>query len=214
MQLLSLRGNGKIWHEGVEDDFASELALEMDEKLENVQMTIAFCLKHGLVEQITEEEYVVTSVLPNIGSEAESTERVRRHRERKKLLEEEKLLALQCNADETKCNTETEIEIEIEQHQEKDAAVVFLESINYKLNNKTALDYNTKSSKLISSLMDLKTEELSRFIKNFGGSSANWGFLIQNPKKIEQFLKEKPKKEFEGSFCQTTGQNFEIFEGS
>ena len=46
MLLLSLQEEGKLYFEGVEDDFAEELALELDEDVNNVAMTIAFLLKH------------------------------------------------------------------------------------------------------------------------------------------------------------------------
>lgn len=45
MQLLSLKNEGKLFFEGVEDDFVSELALDLDEEVENVKITVSFLMK-------------------------------------------------------------------------------------------------------------------------------------------------------------------------
>ena len=42
MQLLSLQNDGKLYYDGIDDDFASEIALTLDEDVENVRLTIAF----------------------------------------------------------------------------------------------------------------------------------------------------------------------------
>lgn len=99
MQLLSLETGGKLYFDGLEDDFAEELALSLDEDVNNIRMTIAFMQKCGLIEQRAEGEFFMPEVLQNIGSESSSAARVRKHRE---LQCNEK--ALQCNTDVTKCN--------------------------------------------------------------------------------------------------------------
>ena len=68
-------------------------------------------MKHGLLEEVTHDEYILPQTVASIGSESSSTERVRKHREKKKLL--------QCNDVVTICNTEQEIEQEIELEQEQ-----------------------------------------------------------------------------------------------
>lgn len=95
MQLLSLSNNGTLFFEGIEEKFYEEIALEIDEDVENVKLTIVFLQKSGLLEQVENDEYILTDTIRNIGSESESAERVRRFRERKK----EK--SLQCNTDVT-----------------------------------------------------------------------------------------------------------------
>jgi predicted phage replisome organizer len=50
MMLLSLKDEGKLYFEGVEDNFASEIALALDEDAENVKLTLAFLQRHGLIE--------------------------------------------------------------------------------------------------------------------------------------------------------------------
>ena len=116
MMLLSLKDEGKLYFEGVEDNFASEIALALDEDAENVKLTLAFLQRHGLIEIGDDDGYQLTEVPTIIGSETASAMRVREHRERKK---ESRLL--QCNTTETGCNNlkqicsvEREKEIEID----------------------------------------------------------------------------------------------------
>lgn len=88
MQLLSLENDGKLYFEGVEDNFIDEMALTLDESVEDVQMTMLFLQKHGLIEIGQEtDEYILPDVVENIGSETASAERVRKHRQKKKLLQ-------------------------------------------------------------------------------------------------------------------------------
>jgi predicted phage replisome organizer len=106
MQLLSLKNEGKLFFEGVEDDFVSELALDLDEEVENVKITVSFLMKNGMLELNNTDEYLLTEVPETIGSETAGAERVRKFRNNKK--------ALQCNTNVTECNTEIDKEIESE----------------------------------------------------------------------------------------------------
>ena len=49
MQLLSLRNEGIIPFENVEDTFDKELALKLDEATDDVQVTLLFLQKHNLI---------------------------------------------------------------------------------------------------------------------------------------------------------------------
>ncbi len=110
MLLRSIMSDGKLYFDGLEDDFASELALDLDEKEENVQITIQYLLKSGLLEMCSDEEYYLPDTKDSTGCETAVASRVRKHRERKK--------ALQCNVDVTQvkqlCNGEIEKEIKID----------------------------------------------------------------------------------------------------
>lgn len=105
MQLLSLKDDGRLFYEGIEDDFPEEIALTIDEDPENVKVTVQYLLSQGLMEICSESEYVMTETQDLIGSETDSARRVRKFRESK---------ALQCNTDVTNCNTEIEIELDKE----------------------------------------------------------------------------------------------------
>ena len=89
LQLLAMKNDGKLVFENVEDDFASEMALELDEDIENVRVTLMYLEKNNLIETISDEEYFLPEVLAVTGSETASAIRVREHRAKKK--------ALQCN---------------------------------------------------------------------------------------------------------------------
>ncbi|MBW9154258.1 phage replisome organizer N-terminal domain-containing protein [Clostridium estertheticum] len=111
MQLLSLKKEGRLNFDGIEDNFAAEMALEIDEEFENVQVTIMYLIKFGLLEELNENEYLMKNATLSIGNETQGAERVRRFREKEKLL--------LCNAPVTKCNTEIrekrkELDIELE----------------------------------------------------------------------------------------------------
>lgn len=127
MMLLSLKDEGKLYFEGVEDNFASEIALALDEDEENVKLTLAFLQRHGLIEICNDDEYQLTEVSAIIGSETSSAERVRLCRERRKQLAENQK-ALHCNTNVTESNTaetgrNTEIELERKKEIEKEGEI-------------------------------------------------------------------------------------------
>lgn len=119
MLLLAIKDENKLYFEGVEDRFADELALELDEDEENVAMTLAFLEKHNLIEIINEEEFFLPQAKELTGSESESAARVRRHREKKKMLQSNGK-ALQCNTDVTPSNKNVTTEKEKEKEKELD----------------------------------------------------------------------------------------------
>lgn len=116
MLLRSIMDDGKLFFDGLEDDFASELALDLDEDEDNVKITINYLLKTGLLEIRSDEEYYLPDTKDSTGCETAVASRVRKHRERKK--------ALQCNTDVTQvkqlCNGEIEKELEIDIEIEKE----------------------------------------------------------------------------------------------
>lgn len=119
MQLLSIKNNGVLIYEGIEENFAEELALELDEDTENVKVTLAFLQGNGMIEETDTNHFLMTETIKCIGSESTSAERVRKHREKKA----QKML--QCNANVITSNTEIEKdrEKELEEDIEKDKEV-------------------------------------------------------------------------------------------
>lgn len=87
MLLRSIMSNGKLYFDGLEDDFASELALDLDEKEENVQITIQYLLKIGLLEMCSDEEYYLPDTKDSTGCETAAASRMRRCRAKKEQLE-------------------------------------------------------------------------------------------------------------------------------
>ena len=119
MLLLSLKNEGHLYYEGVEESFAEEMALELDEDEENVKVTLSFLQNCGLIEITDTDEYMLTEVPTSLGSETASAERMRKMRalKNKKEIEEK---ASHCYTPVTGRYTEIDIEKEIEIDKEKD----------------------------------------------------------------------------------------------
>ena len=124
MLLRSIMSEGKLYFDGLEDDFAAEVALDLDESEENVQITITYLLNSGLLEMRSDDEYYLPDTKDSTGCETAVASRVRKHRERKK--------ALQCNTDVTQvkhlCNGEIEKELDKEkdieiEHRDRDITI-------------------------------------------------------------------------------------------
>ena len=124
MLLRSIMSEGKLYFDGLEDDFAAEVALDLDESEENVQITITYLLNSGLLEMRSDDEYYLPDTKNSTGCETAVAARVRRHREKQK--------ALQCNADVTQvkhlCNGEIEKELDKEkdieiEHRDRDITI-------------------------------------------------------------------------------------------
>lgn len=117
MLLRSIMNEGKLYFDGLEADFAAEVALDLDESEENVQITITYLLNSGLLEMRSDDEYYLPDTKNSTGCETAVAARVRRHREKQK--------ALQCNTDVTEvkhlCNGEIEKEKELDK--EKDIEI-------------------------------------------------------------------------------------------
>ena len=124
MMLRSLQTEGILVYEGLEDTFAKEVAMDINEDPENVQVTVSFLLSVGLLED-KGTEFTMPDVITSIGSEGASAERMRKLRKRPpdELIEEK---ASHSDNDVQKCDTEIEIDIEkdIEIEKEKERKAV------------------------------------------------------------------------------------------
>lgn len=112
MQLASVNNGGVLEYNGIEEDFASELALTLDEDVENVRVVLMFLESCNLIEENDRNEFLLIEATENIGSESSSAERVRKFRQRQK--------ALQCNANVTASNEIVTIDIEKDIREEKE----------------------------------------------------------------------------------------------
>ena len=120
MLLKSIDSEGKLFYEGIDDTIAEEIALDINESADDVQVTIGYLVKKNLMV-VTESEAELIKLPEMVGSESAVAERVRRHRELQKALHCNTYVTL-CNSDVTKCNTEIEKDIDkdIEIDKEKD----------------------------------------------------------------------------------------------
>lgn len=143
MQLLAMKTNGVLTWTGLEENFADELALDLDEESDDVRVTLSYLLHCGLAETSDDINFFFPYAISNTGSENASAQRVREYRERQKMIAAPKKEAksnahagvklpddlldsmgyysnemLPCNTDVTQvkqlCNAEKEIEKEIE----------------------------------------------------------------------------------------------------
>ena len=115
MLLKSLKNDGRLYYDGIEDDFVSELALDIDEDEGNVKMTVAYLASNGILIQNNAEEYEILTAKEMTGSECDSAQRVRKMRLQKSQEELNKTLQsnaqmLLSNTDVTNSNTEIDID--------------------------------------------------------------------------------------------------------
>lgn len=81
--LRSLENNGKIYYEGIDDSFYSEVATMIDEDVENVKFCMMFLEKSCLMMYDTETEATFTAIDEMCGSETDSARRMRKLRNNK-----------------------------------------------------------------------------------------------------------------------------------
>lgn len=122
MMLMSIQTAGELYFEGIENDFASEIALALDEDEENVRVAIGFLMRSGKLVEKSKSIYFMPEANEAIGSESSSAERVRKFREKQRIeqLQTENAMALpdavespkmlQCNTGETLCNVTSNVE--------------------------------------------------------------------------------------------------------
>lgn len=138
LQLAALETEGSLVYEGIENSIAEELALLINEKPEDVGLTLNFLQSVGLCE-LSKDGTLCTlpEVMINTGSETASTQRSRAFRKRQ---------ALQCNTNATQLQQTRNVEKEIEK--EKDIEKINTLSSDLTIKAKLVLDaLNQKSGK-------------------------------------------------------------------
>jgi len=173
LQLLSLQNEGVLVYEGVEDNFIEEMALTLDEDIENVRVTILYLQKVGFLEEISADEFLLPKAAECIGSESSVAARVRKHRNKQK--------ALPCNTQVTKSNTDIDIDIDIDI--EKDKKNIYTPEFEefYKLypnpQNKQRSFKNWKKQ--------LKNETIERLMQ----AAINYKKLVEIENRERQYIK-------------------------
>nr|DAK24997.1 MAG TPA: replisome organizer protein [Caudoviricetes sp.] len=117
MMLISLEDGGHIYYDGLADNLAEEIALVIDENVEDIKITLIFLESKGLLTKINDRDYFLEQVPEMVGSETASTRRSRKHRE---------LRGLHCNTIATICNGDIEKDIDIEIEKDVDENPVAL----------------------------------------------------------------------------------------
>lgn len=111
MMLISLEDGGHIYYDGLADNLAEEIALVIDENVEDIKITLIFLESKGLLTRKNDRDYFLEQVPEMVGSETASTRRSRKHRESR---------GLHCNTIATTCNGDIDIEKDIDTEIEKD----------------------------------------------------------------------------------------------
>lgn len=132
MLLRSIIDGGKLYFDGYEDTFVSELALDIDEDEQNVQITVNYLLKNGLLIECENDEYYLPEANNNTGSETAAASRMRKLREKSKDPECNNVTPLcnnvtpmlqECSQSLQTCYGEIEIEKEID-NRDRDIDIV------------------------------------------------------------------------------------------
>ena len=85
LQLKAMKHDGIIKFDHLEQNIVDELALDLDEKQDNIAATLIY-LKHcGLAESSDDEQFYFPYAVENVGSETSAAERMRNMRERNKV---------------------------------------------------------------------------------------------------------------------------------
>ena len=84
MQLMAMKHDGILKWSGLEEKFADELALDMDEDPANVEVTLRYLISCGLAEASDDlTEVFLPYAVKNVGSEGAAAQRMRDYRARK-----------------------------------------------------------------------------------------------------------------------------------
>ena len=82
LQLLALRSNGVLQFRGLDSSIYDELALEIDEEADNLQILINYLVRAGLAEVYDGENIFLPDVVEHSGKEGSSAQRMRAMRAR------------------------------------------------------------------------------------------------------------------------------------
>lgn len=113
MLLKSMEDDGKLFYEGIEDTICDEIALDINESADDVQVTISYLEKKGLLI-VTDSEVELTRLTEMVGSETDKAELMRKLRSK---ANSNNVTEISNNVTKalptvTKCYTEKEIEKE------------------------------------------------------------------------------------------------------
>ena len=192
MQLLSITNEGKLYFDNVEDSFAEELALELDEDVENVKVTLLFLIKNELIVEVNPEEYMLPEAMKCIGSETDKAELMRKKRAKEKMqIGNNVTEALPCvTKSYTEIEKEKEKDIELDKEKEKkERKKSYGEYKNVKLLEK---EYQSLVSDYGSSLAEEIIKYLDEYIEMKGTKYKSCYMAIR--KWVVQAVTEKKKQ--------------------
>lgn len=129
MQLEAMKHDGVLTWTGLEEDFASEIALDLNEDIEDVKQTLNYLISRELVITSDNVSFFFPYAVENTGSEGASAQRWRDWKERQSLVANAQPLETNATLTDSKQNANGEIdkdiEIELEQDKEKENPICF-----------------------------------------------------------------------------------------
>lgn len=182
LQLLALKSEGVLTFTGLEEDFADELSLDIDESPDDIKVTLAYLLHCGLAETSDNVNFFFPYAIENTGSEGSSAKRMREARKKAKISE----LPSHCaNEVQTLCEhrygeKEIEKEIDIDYIQIRD------------LYNETCV-----SLPKITSLSDKRKKAIKARLKTYTVDQIKEVF---EKAEASSFLKGKNKRDWQANF--------------
>lgn len=117
MLLKSMEDDGKLFYEGIEDTICDEIALDINESADDVQVTMNYLEKKGLLV-VTDSEVELPRLTEMVGSETDKAELMRKLRNKEKGNNVTKISNNVTKALPTVTNCYTEKEKEIEKSRE------------------------------------------------------------------------------------------------
>ena len=200
MQLKSLKADGLLKYDRLMPSCEEELALILDEDINIVKLTVQALLQCGVIEILDDNSIFMIAMQELIGKESESAERMRRLRERSKLLPSH------CDANVQKCDIEIEIELEknnkIYSGFSSEVKSILKEWFKYKRERNES--YKPTGLKNLIKRIDAKLKEYSEaeVIEIISNSMSNgwkgiiWGKFKKQEKESSRFV-SKEQREFE-----------------
>jgi hypothetical protein len=171
----SLIDNGKLYFEGFGDSFSDEIALDIDEKSENVELTMNYLFSKGLLIQISDTELFLSRVPALVGSETSAAGRMRALRERtsqekQKLVTDPEQSANIVRDRYVESELESDIEIEKESETRVKNHTEQKSNLSYPQNNDEMYDVFSFCEKNIGKLDSQQKKSLRTWKKNYSKS--------------------------------------------
>ena len=123
MQLKALKTDGILKWTGLEENFADELALDLDEEPDNVKITLQYLASCGLIETSDSINFLLPYVAENTGSETAATQRWRDWKARQDALESNTTPTISQHIANAEKEIEKEKEKEIEEPPKRQGGV-------------------------------------------------------------------------------------------
>lgn len=198
--LNALETDGEIYFDHLTDTPEEELALSINEEVEDVRNVLKFLFDKQLVT-FSEDTYLIEHFATLVGKEANSTERVRAYRERKKqeMLHETEN-ELQETFHETNCNTEKRRE-EIEKNRkdkerEKDKEKEINKNKDKEQDTKDRIDTEDRVDKTLDEILSENEQLYYEYIKDKILTEQQKEYIFQQVKRYRKKINDNQLRGF------------------